>query len=176
MFRFTFVLLSNKFYEVKVHQAAVEGTLWLDASEFAFLLLGAEQIIEAVALVEGKIALLVVGIDEKETAACLVKRVNEPCLDETEYIAAEVLALEIGADAQTTYHHSGVAAIEFFAGDVLLDFLLARAWDFLDAVVGKREGCYDGGRVFVERKTIVLAKQLVALQECIMEEELVDSS
>ena len=104
-------LITNKFYEVEVHQAAVEGTLWLDTSEFAFLLLGAEQIIEAVTLVESEIALLVVGIDEKETTAGLVEGINKPSLDETEHIAAEVLALEIGTDAQTTYHHSGVTAV-----------------------------------------------------------------
>ena len=80
-------LFVNKFYEVEAHQAAIEGTLWLDASEFAFLLLGAEHVIEVVALVEGEIALLVVGIDEEETAAGLVERVNEPCLV---YLAAEI--------------------------------------------------------------------------------------
>ena len=166
-------LFVNKFYEVEVHQAAVEGTLWLDASEFVFLLLGAEQVIEVVALVEGEIALLVVGIDEEETAAGLVERVNEPCLDETEHVAAQVLALEIGADAEAPNHHGRITAVEFFARDVLLDLLLARAGNFLDAVVGKGEGCDDGRGVVVERKTIVLAEQLVALQEGIAAEELV---
>ena len=166
-------LFVNKFYEVEVHQAAVEGTLWLDASEFAFLLLGAEQIIEAVALVEGEIALLVVGIDEEETAAGLVEWVNEPRLDEDEHVAAGVLTLEIGADAETPDHHGRITAVEFFARDVLLDLLLARARDFLDAVVGKCEGCNNSGRVFIERKAIILAKQFIALQECIVEEEFV---
>ena len=160
-------LFTNKFYEVEVHQAAVEGTLWLDASEFTFLLLGAEQIIEAVALVEGEIALFVVGIDEEETAAGLVERVNEPRLDETEHVASEVLTLKIGADAETANHHGRITAVEFIAGDVLLNLLLARAGNLLDAVVGKGEGGDDGGGVFIKGKTIVLAKQLVALQECI---------
>ena len=137
------------------------------------MLLGAEQIIEAVTLIEGEITLLVVRIDEEETAAGFVEWVNEPCLDEAEHIAAEVLTLEIGIDAQAAYHHSGIAAVEFFAGNVLLYFLLARARNLLDAVVVKGESCHDGGRVFIERKTIVLAKQLVALQECVAAEELV---
>ena len=118
-------LFVNKFYEVEAHQAAIEGTLWLDASEFAFLLLGAEHVIEVVALVEGEIALLVVGIDEEETAAGLVEWVNEPRLDEAEHVAAGVLTLEIGADAETPGHHGRITAVEFFVRDVLLYLLLA---------------------------------------------------
>lgn len=94
-------LLPYQLYQVEVHQAAVEWSLWLDAPEFALLLLGVEKIIEAVALVESKVALLVVGIDEKEAATRLVERIDEPRFDETEYVAAEMLALEVGADAKT---------------------------------------------------------------------------
>lgn len=45
----------DNFYQVKVHQAAVEWSLRLDASEFALLLLGAEKIVEAVALVPHRV-------------------------------------------------------------------------------------------------------------------------
>jgi len=164
----------DDFYEVEIHQAAVECSLGLDASELALLLLSAEKIVEAVALVEGKVALLVVGIDEQEATAGLVERVDEPGLDEAEHLAAEVAALEIEADSEAANHHGGVAAVELLAGDVALDLLLARAWYLLDAVVGKGEGGDDGGGVVIERKTIVLAKQLVALQERVVEEKLVE--
>ena len=45
------------------------------------------------------------------------------------------MALEVGADAETAYHHSGVAAVKFFTRDILLDLLLSRAGNLLDAVV-----------------------------------------
>ena len=167
-------LLLDDFYEVEIHQAAIERTLGLDASELALLLLGAEKIVEAVALVEGEVALFVVGIDKQEAAAGLVERIDEPGLDEAEHVAAEVLALEVEADAEAANHHGGIAAVELLAGDVALDLLLARAGYLLDAVIGKGEGSDDGRGVGIERKTIVLAKQLVALQERVVEEELVE--
>ena len=163
-----------KFYQVKIHEPAVKRSFGLDASELALLFLCAEQVVEAVALVESKIALFVVGVYEQEAAARLVEWVNKPCLDETEHVATQMLALEVGADAQTANHHSGITAIELLTGDVLLHLLLARTGNLLDAVVGKGEGCNDGSRLFVEREAIVLAEQLVALQECILEEELVE--
>ena len=160
-------LLLDNFYEVEIHQAAIERTLGLDASELALLLLGAEKIVEAVAL-------FVVGIDKQEAAAGLVERIDEPGLDEAEHVAAEVLDLEVEADAEAANHHGGIAAVELLAGDVALDLLLARAGYLLDAVIGKGEGSDDGRGVGIERKTIVLAKKLVALQERVVEEELVE--
>ena len=53
----------DDFYEVEVHQAAVERSLGLDASELAFLLLCAEKIVESIAFVESEVTFLVVGID-----------------------------------------------------------------------------------------------------------------
>ncbi len=84
-----------------------------------------------------------------------------------------MLTLEVCTDAETANHHGGIAAILFFAWDVLFYLLLARARNLLDAVVGEGESSYDGRGVCIERKTIILAKQLVALQECIVGEELV---
>ena len=162
-----------KFYQVEVHQAAVEGTLGLDVTELTLLFLGTEKEVEAVALVEGKVALLVVGIDEEEATAGFVEWVNKPCLDETEHVAAEVLALEIDIDAKTANYYGWIAAILLFTRDVLLDLLLARAGNFLDAVIGKGECRHDGRGVGIEGETVILAKQLVALQECVVGEEFI---
>lgn len=162
-----------KFYQVEVHQAAVEGSLGLDVTELTLLFLGTEKEVEAVALVESKVALLVVRIDEEEATAGLVEWVNKPCFDETEHVAAEVLALEIDIDAKTANHYGWIAAILLFARDILLDLLLARAGNLLDAVVGKRECRHDGRWVGIEGKTVILAKQLVALQECVVSEEFI---
>ena len=99
--------LLYQFYQVEVHQTAVERTLRLDASEFALLFLCAEKIIEAIALVESEVALLVVGINKQETTASLIERVNKPSLDETENVAAKMSALEIDTYSQTANHDSG---------------------------------------------------------------------
>ena len=152
------MIVSDEFYKVEIHQTTFERPVGLQAPELAFLLLGAEQVIEAVPFVESEIAFLVVGINKEKTATCLVERIDEPSLDEAEDIAAEMLALEVGADAETSNHHGGVAAVEFLAGNILLDFLFARAGNLLDAVVGERESSYNGSRVFIERETIVLAE------------------
>ena len=106
-------LLLDDFYEVEIHQAAIERTLGLDASELALLLLGAEKIVEAVALVEGEVALFVVGIDKQEAAAGLVERIDEPGLDEAEHVAAEVLALEVEADAEAANRFAGGYRLAF---------------------------------------------------------------
>ena len=122
------------------------------------MFLSTEKVIEAVAFVESKIALCIVGINKQKATTCLVERIDKPRLDETEHVAAEVLALEVGADAETTNHHGGIAAVEFLTGNVALDFLLTRARNLLDAVARKGESSYDGSRVFIERKTLVLAE------------------
>lgn len=152
------MIVSDEFYEVEIHQAAVERMLGLKTSKLPLLFLGTEQVVKAVAFVESEIAFLVVGIDKEKTTAGFVEWVNEPCLDETENVASEVLALEVGADAKTSNHHGGVAAIKLLAGDILLNFLFARAGNLLDAVIGERESSYNGSRVFIERETIVLAE------------------
>ena len=97
------VLFPDQFYQVEVHQAAVERSLWLDASELALLFFTTEKEVEAIPLVEREVLRLVVRIDQQEAATCLVERVNKPRLDETEHIAAEALALEITTDALGLY-------------------------------------------------------------------------
>ena len=84
-----------------------------------------------------------------------------------------MLTLEGCADAKTAYHYGRIAAVKLLAGDIALDFLLARTGNLLDAVVRKGESRNNSSWVVVERETIVLTKQLVTLQECITEEELV---
>jgi hypothetical protein len=82
-------------------------------------------------------------------------------------------ALKIDTYSQTANHDSGIAAVLLFTGDVLFYLLLTRTRNLLDAVVGEGK-CGNNDRwVIVGRKTIILAKQLVALQECIVGEKLV---
>lgn len=137
------------------------------------MFLCAEKIIEAIALVESEVALLVVGINKQETAASLIERVNKPSLDETENVAAKMSALEIDTYSQTANHDSGITAVLLFTGDVLFYFLLTRTRNLLDAVVGKGKCSNNDRRVIVKCKTIILAKQFVALQESIVGEKLV---
>jgi len=167
------LLLPYQLYQVEVHQTAVKRTLGLDASKLALLLFCAKKVVEAVVFVKGKVTLLIVGIDKQEAAACLVERVNKPSFDETKDIAAKVLTLEGCADAKTAYHHGRIAAVKLLTRDVALNIFLARAGNLLDAVIGKGKSGNNGSWVVVERKTIVLAKQFVTLQECITEEEFV---
>jgi hypothetical protein len=101
------------------------------------LFLCAEKIIEAIALVESEVALLVVGINKQETAASLIERVNKPSLYETENVAAKMSALEIDTYSQTANHDSGIAAVLLFTGDVLFYLLLTRTRNLLDAVIGE---------------------------------------
>ena len=111
--------------------------------------------------------------NKKETATSLVERVNKPSLDETEYVAAKMPALEIDAYSQTANHHSGIATVLLFTGNVLLYLLLTRTRNLLDAVIGEGK-CGNNDRwVIVECKTIILTKQFVALQESIVGEKLV---
>ncbi len=60
-------------YQVEVHQTAVERTLRLDTPELTLLFLCTEEVVEAIALVEGKIAFLVIGINKKKRQPVLLR-------------------------------------------------------------------------------------------------------
>ena len=84
-----------------------------------------------------------------------------------------MFALKIKAYAESANHDGRIAAVYLFAGNVLLDLLFARSGNLLDTVVRKRENGYKLGRVINKGKTIILAKQLFALQKCVFCEEIV---
>ena len=84
-----------------------------------------------------------------------------------------MFALKIKAYAESANHDGRIAAVYLFAGDVLLNLSFARSGNFLDAVIGKRKNRHQLSRVIDKRKTIILAKQLFALQKCVFCEEIV---
>jgi hypothetical protein len=84
-----------------------------------------------------------------------------------------MFALKIKAYAESTNHDGRIAAVNLFAGDVLLNLSFARSGNFLDAVIGKRKNRHQLSRVIDKRKTIILAKQLFTLQKGVFREEII---
>ena len=84
-----------------------------------------------------------------------------------------MFALKIKANSETTDHDCRITAVYLFAGDVFLDFLLTGTRNFFDAVIGKSENRHQLSRVINKGKTIILAKQFVALQKGVLCEEIV---
>ena len=132
-----------------------------------------EQEFELIVLIELEVPFLVVGIYQQKPATSLVERIDEPSLYKTENVASQMLALEILANSETTDHDCRITAVYLFAGDVLLNLSFARSGNFLDAVIGKRKNRHQLSRVIDKRKTIILAKQLFALQKGVFREEII---
>jgi hypothetical protein len=84
-----------------------------------------------------------------------------------------MFALKIKAYAESANHDGRIAAVYLFARDVFLNLSFARSGNFLDAVIGKSENRHQLCRVINKGKTIILAKQFVALQKSVFCEEIV---
>lgn len=164
--------------QITEHQTCRQwlGIIQRETTVFPFLLFGAKEEDQIVALVELNQPRFVVSINNQEPAARLVVVAAEPSCYKVNDLWPQMQVLEVAVNAQTTQQNSGIVDKPFAAMNLIADFASAGIGQMSseNAGVGNGESCHHLVRCCQRAETIGLTKELGLIGKRITVKEFID--